>query len=438
MTGQAIVPQRLVIVVPTDAHHDSRTARIAASMRERGHTVAVIARRGAEDLAADDDAGLVRVACHPVDGLPLPEPVRRRLRRFVDPGGSTARGTDAADGRRPGRARRSVDDALRFARIGLTVRAQERASSGRDPGADLYHGMAFQGIPVALGLADRSGAAAVYDIRDIYLDSRNLARLPTSARRLLRRLEGRWIGRSTATITVNRSCADLIERRYGVRPSIVMNCPPRRDPSSAGEDRVRRALRLSRSARILMYHGGLMADRGLGRAIEAMAEPDLGDAHLVIMGWGEEEARLRELAAGPAVAGRVHFLPPVPPDDVVDWVGSADASIMVNQPTTLNERLSTPNKLFESLAAGTPVVSSDFAERRRIVLGDPLGPLGAVCDPIDPTAIAAAAGSILSLDGVASGELRARCAQAARDRYSWESQLPTLLATYGAATGRAW
>src|SRR5438477_513567 len=102
------------------------------------------------------------------------------------------------------------------------------------------------------------------------------------------------------------------------------------------------------------------------------------------------------------------------------------------------ERLPTPNKLFESLAAGVPVVSSDFPERRRIVIDDPDGPLGAVCDPTDPTAIADALRSILGLEPAAAADLRARCARAARERYSWERQVPALLATYRAATGRDW
>ncbi len=440
MTEQAIVAQRLVIVVPTDGRHDSRTSRIAASLRERGHTVTILARRGADDQPVTEatGVGIVRLDCDPVDGLPLPAAVRGWLGPRSPWAGSGDRLQDGTVTSPLGRINRIAAVAMRFARIGLTVRAQERASIVQDPGADLYHGMAFQGIPVALALASRSGTAAIYDIRDIYLDSRNLARLPSFARRSLRRLERRWVRRAQATVTVNRSCADLIEGRYGVRPSIVMNCPVRRVASAAREDRVRTALGLGAGSRILMYHGGLMVDRGLSRVIEAMAEPSLADVHLAIMGWGEEEGRLRELAAGPSVAGRVHFLPPVEPDEVMAWVASADASIMVNQPTTLNERLSTPNKLFESLAAGTPVVSSDFPERRRIVLDDPLGPLGAVCDPVDAAAIAAAAHSIMFLDATAAASLRARCAQAARERYSWESQLPTLLETYGAATGKAW
>ena len=106
------------------------------------------------------------------------------------------------------------------------------------------------------------------------------------------------------------------------------------------------------------------------------------------------------------------------------------------QRTTLNHYLSTPNKLFECLAAGVPVIASDFPTMRRIVLGDPAGPLGTVVDPADPAAVAAAIRSILDLDPRSAAELRARCRNAARDRWNWEVESARLVALYRELLGR--
>ena len=111
-----------------------------------------------------------------------------------------------------------------------------------------------------------------------------------------------------------------------------------------------------------------------------MLEPEVAQAHLVYMGFGALQETLEALAREPKFGGRLHVLPAVSPEELLDWVASADVSAMPNQPNTLNEWYSTPNKLFESIAVGTPVVGSDFPERRRIVLDDPDGPLGAVCN----------------------------------------------------------
>jgi glycosyltransferase involved in cell wall biosynthesis len=103
---------------------------------------------------------------------------------------------------------------------------------------------------------------------------------------------------------------------------------------------------------------------------------------------------------------------------------------MPNQPATLNERYSSPNKLYESIAVGTPVVGSDFPERRRIVTDDPDGPLGTLCDPTDPHDLARALSEVLELDPVAAEDLRRRCHRAAQLRWNWEIQSDRLLALY--------
>jgi glycosyltransferase involved in cell wall biosynthesis len=169
-----------------------------------------------------------------------------------------------------------------------------------------------------------------------------------------------------------------------------------------------------------------------------MRTPGLETAHLVLMGDGQLRHALADLAEAADLDGRVHLLPPVAPAELLEWVASADVGAMPNQPRTINERLSTPNKLFECLAAGTPVVSSDFPERRRILLDDPDGPLGAVCDPTNPASIGAALRLILDLDAAARADLRARCRRAATTRHDWPTQLATLLEVYARVTGRPW
>ena len=88
----------------------------------------------------------------------------------------------------------------------------------------------------------------------------------------------------------------------------------------------------------------------------------------------------------------MRLLPAVPPDDLLAWVVSADVVAMPIQPTTLNHRLTTPNKLFEAMAAGVPVVASDLPGMADIVRESGRGLL---VDPTDPHGIAAAISRIL-------------------------------------------
>jgi glycosyltransferase involved in cell wall biosynthesis len=105
------------------------------------------------------------------------------------------------------------------------------------------------------------------------------------------------------------------------------------------------------------------------------------------------------------------------------------------QPSTLNHRLTTPNKLFEAMAAGVPVVASDLPGMAAIVRETGCGRL---VDPTDPAAIAAAIRAILDAPPAERRALRDRALAAAHGPYSWERQMGLLVEEYGRLTGRPW
>ena len=124
------------------------------------------------------------------------------------------------------------------------------------------------------------------------------------------------------------------------------------------------------------------------------------------------------------------MLDAVPPDDLLGWVSGADVDVIPVQPTTFNNRIGSPNKLWEALAAGVPVVVRDFPELRRVVLEDPQLPLGATCDPTSPASIAAAIRAIVERPADERAALRRRCLDAAHRRWNWETEGEGLLALY--------
>jgi glycosyltransferase involved in cell wall biosynthesis len=338
-------------------------------------------------------------------------------------------------GRGPvGRIRALGAAAWRTIAIGLVVRSQRKASRGVVPPADLYHGMAYMGIPVALSLAGPARARAVYDARDIYVDAGNLARLPRPARAIVGRLERGWARRADRVITVNRPYAEVMSERWGVPlPLIVLNCSYRYDPPSPPPRRFHEALGLDVGTRVVLYHGGFSRDRGIEQLIEAISSVER--AVLVLLGYGALQGELERRAADPSSGGRVRLLPAVPPGELLEWVASADIVAMPIQPTTLNHRLTTPNKLFEAMAAGVPVVASDLPGMSAIVTETGAGLL---VDPTDPADIANTIKAIL--DGPADELARygQRALAAAHATYNWERQMELLLAEYGRLTGRPW
>ena len=166
--------------------------------------------------------------------------------------------------------------------------------------------------------------------------------------------------------------------------------------------------------------------------MDALLQPGLENVHLVLMGVGWGRADYIRTAGEARWQDRIHVLDAVLPSDLLPWVASADVGAMPILASTLNHYLSTPNKLFECLAAGIPVVVSDFPAMSEIVARHPGGPLGAVCDPTRVDSVAAALRSILELDDAAGRALRSRCLAAARTRWNWEAESVRLMALYGA------
>ena len=260
-----------------------------------------------------------------------------------------------------------------------------RAAARAAGPADVYHGhdlTALGGATYASTIHGQGRIPIVYDSHEIFLESGSNVNRGRVGRAVLRFVERRWVRRAAALVTVNESLREELGRRYRPRRTVVVhNTPSRWEPPLVLQRRIRLALGLRDDDPIALYHGGFSAHRGLEEIAEAILEPGLERVHAVFMGYGSQRDWLLEQAADPRYGGRLHVVAAVPPGELLDWVVDADVGVMPIQASTLNHRLSTPNKLFECLAAGVPVVASDFAEMRRIVLDDRFGPLGELCDP---------------------------------------------------------
>ena len=205
-----------------------------------------------------------------------------------------------------------------------------------------------------------------------------------------------------------------------------MNCAPlTHAPTSRGASPLRSAPLLS-DARILIIHGSIGPAKGLLETVAAL-ERLPSDCKLVLLGSGLLGDQLMARSHTSALRGRLFIRPHVAQTELLAWLSGADVAVIAFQPSSLNQQYATPNRLFESLAAGIPVVVSDFPEMRRIVAENDVG---AVCDPTDPVSIANAVGQLLAGSASAREERRVRCRQAVETAYNWERQVEGLLAIY--------
>ena len=256
-------------------------------------------------------------------------------------------------------------------------------------------------------------------------------RLPKVARSALRAYERRLVSRAAAVVTVNDALAAVLRERY--RPARIVavhNCPDRWSPPAVTPTHLRDAAEIPKSAPVILYHGALSLNRGVEQLMDALLEPGLQDAHLILLGFGEMRNRYVDVAAESIWGGRVHVLDPVPPADLLSWVGvlrrRRDADPAIDAASSLVHA----EQAVRVHCGRDPGRTSDFPSMRRIVLDDPAGPVGVVCEPSHPRSVAAALRSLLELDRSAADAYRARCRTVAQARWNWETQAAGLISLY--------
>ena len=426
----------VTLVVANTFQFDSRQLRTARTLAEDGHSVRILAWAGAS-LPAEEVLGAgVRLSRIDLDRRissalrPLPSALRRGICRVLglDPQ-QTVLSPEPSVGldrlRHP--FRRLLEVAANARRVGPWADAVVAAA----PETDVFHAKALIVLPVVREAAHRLGGRFVYDVADYHTEAARLARMPGMIRELVRRRERTWARDASGTLAVSEPVADLVQRRWGIpRPVILMNCPPAWRPDEPGpidSDLVRVAAGIAPNRPLVLYQGGYSVDRGIEELVTAMDEPPMRDLDAVcaFMGFGRLEGWLEEQAA--RRPGRIVVLPPVPPDELLPWTASADVTFVGQPPRTLNQRLNLPNKLFESLMAGVPVVVSANNAQCQLTSEEEVG----ACADIDsPRAIADALASILGQQSDVQQGLRAHCRQVALERYSWERNVAGLTGLY--------
>lgn len=297
---------------------------------------------------------------------------------------------------------------------------------------DIWHGMWAASLPTLLHVRKRHGGRTVYDSRDVFLRARLFASMPRWQRAILSRVEGRWARACDAVVQVSEPYAAMMERDLGLHDvAVVRNCPDRWDPPVPRPDRFRESLGIPADTTIVLYQGLLIADRGIEQAMDAILE--VPGAVLVLMGFGNQNGSQADLeayrakAARAPYAGRVFLAPAVPPQELLTWTASADVSIMLFQPTSENHDQVTPQKLWEAMAAGTPVLASDLSGFRTIVTQTGCGRL---VDPTDPVAVARVLREMLALGPEGLRHMGDQGLAAAHETYNWERQFEVLDGVY--------
>lgn len=297
---------------------------------------------------------------------------------------------------------------------------------------DLIHAHDANTLTAAGRMAKKLGIPFVYDSHELWTQ-RNRPKTTLSVRVRESLNERRWARRAARVITVSPSIATWLRTHYRLRemPELVRNIPPSSGilPSREG-GRLRELAGLRPSDKVVVYCGGITTNRGIESAIEAVATLPQGH-HLVLLGYTNHikyEEGLRKLVEEQGLSDRVHFVGKVPSEEVSAALADADVSLVLTQPTCLSYAYSLPNKLFESVHAGIPIVSTDLVDAAALIEHYGVGETVAV--GADTAELAARIKDVIAR----SGEFRASAARAASE-LTWVHEADRLVAVWARALG---
>jgi glycosyltransferase involved in cell wall biosynthesis len=292
---------------------------------------------------------------------------------------------------------------------------------------DLVHANDLIALPIGYVVARLTKAKLIYDSHELWSDPflspvpKWLSKVPTFMEKFLAR-------RADAVITVNDSIARIMSERMEIpAPTVIRNLPQCMSQLETHESVLHRSLGLMPDCPVILYIGGLTYGRGLETFIDAMSLVS-PPAVAVLMGPHEgpdyfDKLRCRVLDAN--LQERVRFHAPVASDEVGRYASNATIGICPIEDSHLSYRYSLPNKIFECLQAGLPVVVTDLPEMSNLVRRYGVGetfPDG------DSKALADILNRMLS-SPAALAEYRVRVAAAA-GQLNWSHEEPKLLSIY--------
>ncbi len=231
-----------------------------------------------------------------------------------------------------------------------------------------------------------------------------------------------WIFTKVESVyTVNHSISKLYKEKYKKEVKVIRNISPLWSP---GHLKSKVELGLPEDKKLIIIQGaGINIDRGAEEAVEAMKY--IEDAVLMIVGDGDVVSQLKEYVHEHRLNSKVLFFDRKPYQEMMNYTFHADLGLTLDKPTNLNYRYSLPNKVFDYIHAGTPIIATDLVEIFHIIQ---LYDVGRIITDFTPQNLAKMISSLLT-DSPLLDQLKANCLKT-KEIENWEKETELLKEIY--------
>jgi glycosyltransferase involved in cell wall biosynthesis len=269
-------------------------------------------------------------------------------------------------------------------------------------------------------LSKLKNAELVYDSHEYFTESAGLVGRPFP-KRVWTLIEQFIFPKLKRVSTVNNSIAKFYHDKYGVHVMVIKNVPIH---SSLIKSSSKKKLGIEEDKKLILLQGGYIdIDRGGKELIEAMQHVSKS-VILYVVGSGQELPLMKQLAEKIKLQENVKFISKRPYQELMQYTLNADLGLSLDKPTNLNYTYSLPNKLFDYMRAGVPVLVSKLPEVEQVVSANEIGMF---IDNHSPNHIANMINEALS-----HPDYQKWCANAktASEKYTWQNECKQLEKLY--------
>jgi glycosyltransferase involved in cell wall biosynthesis len=222
-------------------------------------------------------------------------------------------------------------------------------------------------------------------------------------------LEDFFLPKVKKAYTVSQSIVEFYDDKYQNKMGLIRNIPLKKDILEVEE------VAFPTTNKTILYQGVLNPGRGLKPMIKALKFID--DLDLIIIGYGKVEEELKAFVVKEKMTERVHFLGRIARDKLFNYTKKATLGMVLEEPLGLSFQYSLPNKLFDYIHAGIPIVAGNLPEISRIIKEHKVGVL---VDDYQPKTIAKVIKNLLN-DALLLLEIKEN-QQKAKEVLCWEKE----------------
>ncbi len=204
----------------------------------------------------------------------------------------------------------------------------------------------------------------VFDSHEYFTEVPELINRP-KVQRFWKRIERNILPKLKNVLTVSSSIADLYKKEYNIDVKLLRNVP------LLNQKLVKVENIQVEDKKILIYQGAINVNRGIEYMVEAMKYID--NAILYILGKGDISEQIKNLIIELNLTQKVKMLGEVQLEQLRGYTNQADLGLSLEEDRGLNYRFSLPNKLFDYIHAGLPVLVANLPEMENLVNQHQLG-----------------------------------------------------------------